>query len=98
MTAEVCANLEEAMSSISLSEPERSFLRYVHVWGLHHPLIDPAKTNSALVILVTGVFTNLEEKKNIFPCTEGLALLNPSVTSYPEVGIDSRMLSTMHMV
>lgn len=53
MRVEVCANLEEAMSSVSLSEPERSILRYVHVRGLHHPLIDPAKTNSALVILVT---------------------------------------------
>lgn len=50
---EVCAYLEEAMSSVSLSKPERSILRYVHVRGLHHPLIDPAKTNSAMVMLVT---------------------------------------------
>lgn len=37
------ADLEEAMSSVSLSEPEGSILRYVHVRGFHHPLIDPAK-------------------------------------------------------
>lgn len=37
------AHLEEAMGSVSLSEPEGSILRYVHVRGFHDPLIDPAK-------------------------------------------------------
>lgn len=37
-------NLEEAMSSVSLSEPKGSILGYVHVGRFHHPLIDPEKT------------------------------------------------------
>lgn len=36
------ANLKEAVGGVSLAEPEGGVLRYVHVGGLHHPLIDPA--------------------------------------------------------
>lgn len=35
--------LEESMSCISLSQPERSTFGYVHVGGFHHTLIDPVK-------------------------------------------------------
>lgn len=36
--------LEEAMGAVPLSQPESCVIRYVHERDLHHPLIDPTKT------------------------------------------------------
>lgn len=38
--------LEEAMGAVPLSQPESCVIRYVHERDLHHPLIDPTKTET----------------------------------------------------
>lgn len=42
------ADLEEAMSGVSLSQPEGGALRDVHVRGFRHALVDPGDTNQVI--------------------------------------------------
>lgn len=77
-------NLEEAMSRISLSQPEGSILGYVHVGSFQHPLIYPVKH-----------IESFQEQPNT-PKTN-CAILNHA-NSFPEEGIDSHKICAMHMV
>lgn len=84
-------NLKEAVSGVSLPEPEGSILRYVHVGGLHHPLIDPVKQTQTAISKgsVIPLF-------HFLPYAGGLGPLSPSVNSFPQVCTENHMLSVIN--